>query len=56
VAVQERAERGRVDPADPHVSYWATSDDQPIALARLACCDRYVCRCRQEEEEAEVTR
>jgi hypothetical protein len=33
------------------VSAWAEALDAPIQLGRFPCCDRYVCRCRQGEED-----
>ena len=33
------------------VSSWAETVDAPIRLARFDCCDRFVCRCWQGEED-----
>lgn len=59
VVVEQLAGRGQVAPADPpigDVAYWAEDVDEPIRLARSDCCDRYVCRCHEEREEAPVAR
>ena len=51
MAVQQPVGRGPVAPADPAPSYWADDVDEPIRLARFPCCGRYVCRCREDDEE-----
>jgi hypothetical protein len=57
MAVQPSVERGPSAPADPATAYWAETVDEPIRLARFACCGRYVCRCDEDdEEEARVAR
>ena len=51
MAVEPCAERRLRAPADPHVAYWVGSEDAPIALARLARCGRYACRCGEGGED-----